>query len=155
LFKDFGLTAYSDILIAWKLTFRMTLHTFPDLFGDVLKNLERSRNLLMQSASIAHFEEAQEARIHFTKEFEGQAKRYKQEQRVSVVEWLSADQTKHANIDAHTELQRVRAANPLTTQWLFNTSAMRSWMRKSDVPRPVFWLSGIPGAGGIFRSISL
>jgi hypothetical protein len=113
----------------------------------VLKNLERSRDLLIQSASIAHFQEAQEARIEFTKKFENQAKREKQEQRLAVIEWLSADQAKRANTDEHVELQQRRATFPLTTQWLFNMGAMRGWLREHDASSTIFWLSGIPGAG--------
>jgi hypothetical protein len=136
-------------LIAWKLTFRLTFHAFADLFGDVLKNLERSRDLLLQSASIAHFQEAQEARILFTQEFKNQVKRENQEQRHAVIEWLSADQAKRASSDEHMELQQRRAEFPLTTQWLFNMGAMRGWLRRSDVSSPTFWLSGIPGAGSV------
>ena len=136
-------------LIAWKLTFRLTFHTFADLFGDVLKNLERSRDLLLQSASIAHFQEAQEARIQFTQEFKNRVKREKQEQRLAVIEWLSADQTKRVTSEEHMELQQRRAEFPLTTQWLFNMAAMRGWLRKSDASSPTFWLSGIPGAGNV------
>jgi len=142
-------------LLAWKLTFRLTFHTFANLFGDVLKNLERSRDLLLQSASIAHFQEAQEARIQFTQEFKTRVKREKQEQRLAVIEWLSADQAKRASCEEHTELQRRRAEFPFTTQWLFNMGAMKGWLRKSDASSPIFWLSGIPGAGNANPSSSL
>jgi hypothetical protein len=127
--------------LAWKLTFRLTFHTFSDLFGDVLKNLERSRDLLLQSANIAHFQEAQE--------FKNRVNREKQEQRLAVIEWLSADLVKRASSEEHMEFQQRRDEFPLTTQWLFNMSAMKSWMRKSDASNPIFWLSGIPGAGNI------
>jgi hypothetical protein len=140
---------------AWKLTFRLTFHTFGDMFGDVLKNLERSRDLLLQSASIAHFQEAREARVHFTQEFQDRSKREKQEQRLGVIEWLSADHAYRASCDQHEELQQRRKEFPLTTQWLFNISAMKGWMRKSDASNPTFWLSGIPGAGNVHLESSL
>lgn len=124
------------------------------MFGDVLKNLERSRDLLLQEASIAHFQEAQEARIRFTQEFQDRLKREKQEQRLGVIEWLSAAPANGASCNQHQELQRRRAEFPLTTQWLFNMSSMKSWMRKSDVSSPTFWLSGIPGAGNVYLESS-
>ncbi|TVY90811.1 Ankyrin [Lachnellula willkommii] len=131
----------------WKLTFRLTFHTFADMFGDVLKNLERSRGLLLQSASIAHYQEAQESRLQFTQEFQNRVKREKKEQWLAVIEWLSVDQAKHSSSTQHVELQQRRAEFPFTTQWLFNMGVMRGWMRKSDASSLSFWLSGIPGAG--------
>lgn len=131
----------------WKLTFRLTFHTFGDMFRDVLKDLERSRELLLQSANIAHFQEAREARIQFTQEFQDRLKREKQEQRLGVIEWLSADHANRASCDQHEELQQRRAEFPSTTQWLFKMAVFRGWMRKSDASSPTFWLCGIPGAG--------
>jgi hypothetical protein len=116
-----------------------------------LENLERSRDLLLQSANIAHFQETQEARIQFTLEFENRVNREKQEQRLAVIEWLSAGQGKRACSEEHMELQQRRDEFPPTTQWLSNMGAMRSWMRKSDASNPIFRLSGIPGAGNLNR----
>lgn len=123
------------------------------MFGDVLKNLERSRDLLFQSANVAHFQEAQEARILFSKEFRDRLEREKQEKRLALIDWLSpSDNPNYSVHDQHVELQGRRRQFPLTTQWLFNMGVMRGWMRKSDVSSPIFWLSGIPGAGRLVLS---
>jgi hypothetical protein len=131
---------------AWKLTFRLAFDTFREMFGDVLKNLERSRGLLLQSASVAHFQEAQDARILFTQEFQSRQNRDTQERMLAVVDWLAAEQSSSLQ---HIELQRRRADFPLTAQWPFGIGAMRSWMRRNDVSSLIFWLCGIPGAGNV------
>jgi hypothetical protein len=140
------LKADEDEIKAWKLAFRLTFNTFREMFGDVLKNLERSRGLLLQSASVAHFQEAQDARILFTQEFQSRQKRDIQEQMLAVVDWLAAEQSSALQ---HIELQQRRADFPLTAQWPFSIGAMRSWMRRNDVSSSIFWLCGIPGAGNV------
>ncbi|KAF4626218.1 hypothetical protein G7Y89_g11943 [Cudoniella acicularis] len=137
-------TADEDEIKAWKLTFRLTFNTSREMFGDVLKNLDRSRGLLLQSASVAHFQEAQDARILFTQEFQSRQKRDIQEQMLAVVDWLAAEQSSALQ---HIELQRRRADFPLTAQWPFSIGATKSWMRRNDVSSSIFWLCGIPGAG--------
>ena len=96
---------------AWKLAFKVALRTFDDMFGDVIKKLERSKELLLQSANIVHFREAQDARLLFTREFENQEKKRNNDRTLAVIEWLSPVS---CNID-HEELQSMRREYPDTT----------------------------------------
>ena len=127
----------------WRLAFKTTLHTFGDTFGDVIKKLERSKELLLQSASIAHFQEAQEGRILFAREFEAQSERTKQDRMLAVIDWLSAASS---DVD-HEVLQKKRREVPLITRWIFEESSMRSWLHTKGSYSPIFLICGIPGAG--------
>ena len=113
------------------------------MFGDVIKKLERSKELLLQSAGIAHFQEAQEGRLLFTREFEAQLERTKQDRMLAVIDWLSPVST---YVD-HEELQRNRSEFPHTTLWIFEESSMQTWLHTKGRSSPIFWICGIPGAG--------
>ncbi len=113
------------------------------MFGDVVEKLRRSKELLIQTASISEFQEAQNARLLITREFEAQRERDEKEQRLSVVEWLS-----HVTCQAqHEELQERRSVFPSTTRWIFDTIAAREWFRNDDKTGLILYIYGIPGAG--------
>ncbi|KAI9869154.1 MAG: hypothetical protein M1813_002978 [Trichoglossum hirsutum] len=133
--------------IIWKLT----LHDFQNMFKDVLEDLAHSRELLLESADIAHIRAAQDNR-HLVKEhFEAQVKKEKMEQRKAVKHWISAISC----ADYHEELQKKRRKFPGTTRWVFKESAIQQWLYESEPPNQPLWLRGIPGAGKtiLFSSI--
>lgn len=130
---------------AWKLTFKIALHTFGDMFGDVIKKLERSKELLLQSANIVHFQEAQDARLLFTREIENQAKKRNNDRTLAVIEWLSPAS---CNID-HEELQSMRREYPSTTRWIFKEPSLCRWFQTKMPATSTFWICGIPGAGKV------
>ena len=113
------------------------------MFGDVVEKLRRSKELLIQTASGSEFQQAQNARLLITREFEAQRERDGKEQRLSVIEWLS-HVTCHSQ---HEELQERRRVFPNTTRWLFDTTATRQWFRKDDESGLILYVYGIPGAG--------
>ena len=127
--------------LAWKIAFHTTFHSFGDEFGDVAKNLERSRELLIQSASISHFQEAQDARLFITRDFEARKEDEKLKQKTATVNWLSSVSL----TDQHQEIQEKRS--PGTARWIFNTAPFCNWLRNDGTYSPVFCLYGIPGAG--------
>lgn len=128
---------------AWRLAFKVTIHTFADMFGDVIKKLERSRELLLHSANIAHYQEAQEFRLLFAQKFEAQLEQTRKDQMLTVIDWLSP-----ASCDVdHEELQQRRKEFPDTTHWIFKQNSMRCWLQPDGRANPMFWICGIPGAG--------
>lgn len=131
----------------------MTVHTFGDMFGDVIKKLERSKELLLQSASIAHFQAAQESRLLFTQQFKAQTEQRQHDRKLAVIKWLSPVS---CSVD-HEELQRKRQEFPTTTQWFFKEDSLRHWLQQSGGSDPTFWILGIPGAGkaSLLRQIAL
>ena len=113
------------------------------MFGDVIKKLERSKLLLLQSANVEHFQEAQEARLIFSREIEALAERTKKDRMLTVIDWLSPTSC----CGDHEELQEKRREFPNTTRWIFRESCMHDWLRFDQGAKPMFWLCGIPGAG--------
>ena len=98
----------------------------------------------MERVSVAHFQDSQEARLRFTEELRAQRERERQDRLLTVVDWLSAEKSSKIQ---QKELNEKRANFPTTTRWIFAHSAFRDWLSKSGSMNPVFWLSGIPGAG--------
>ena len=113
------------------------------MFGDVTKNLKRSKELLIQSASIAHFKEAQDARLRLIEEFRMRREQEERNQTMTTVKWLSSVSW---NVQ-HEDIQEKRREFAGTTRWIFNTALFRDWLRKDESCSPIFWLYGIPGAG--------
>lgn len=113
------------------------------MFGDVIKKLERSKELLLDSASIAHYQEAQESRLLFAQEFETQLERTRQDRMLTVIDWLSPTS---CEVD-HEELQQKRKEFPDTTSWIFRQDSLRRWLQSDGVSSTMFWICGIPGAG--------
>lgn len=133
----------TETLTAWKIAFDTTTHTFGDKFGDVAKNLQRSKELLLQSASISHFQEAQDARLLIIQHFRAQREHERLEQTKTTVDWLSSVSCN----DEHEKIQGKRREFPGTTGWIFNTASFCEWLRNDETCSPEFWLYGIPGAG--------
>ena len=130
-------------MLAWKIAFQTTIHSFGDKFGDVAKNLERSKELLVQSASISQFREAQDTRIIIIRRFEAQMEHERLEQTFTTINWLSSVSWN----DEHERIQGKRLEFPGTSRWVFDTAPFREWLRTTESCSPVFWLYGIPGAG--------
>lgn len=120
------------------------------MFGDVVKKLERSKELLLHSADIAHYQEAQEFRWRFAREFEAQLEETRKKRMLTVIDWLSPTS---CDVD-HEELQQKRDEFPDTTRWIFTQISMRRWMQPDGKFNPTFWIYGIPGAGSDFSSMN-
>jgi hypothetical protein len=136
--------------IGWQILFKLTFRTFDGLFGDVLKNLERSKQLLLTLADISHFQEAQQHfhvtqkhRLEAQEEFNMNRQRAEKEKLFTVLDWLSPI----SQSNKHYEIQQHRRKFPLTTQWLFNDRSWLDFINCGAFKPEIFWLSGIPGAG--------
>ena len=121
------------------------------MFGEVLKNLDRSKALLMNAASVAHFEDAQQAfedaqqaRRLWVADYEERVKRDQKARMCAVVEWLSANKS---HIDQQEALQKIRLGLPQSGTWIHKLSPFKDWLREDKGKSLVFWLTGIPGAG--------
>lgn len=115
------------------------------MFDDVVKNLQRSKELLVQTASVWHFQNAQDARLLMIKQFEALREKDEQDRRLNVVNWLSPVSCQFS----HECVQGRRRAFPDTTRWIFETTVMHEWIRSDEASSPILWLSGIPGAGSL------
>ncbi|KAA6406931.1 MAG: hypothetical protein FRX48_09229 [Lasallia pustulata] len=136
---------------AWKITMKLAFRTFRSMFEDVLKNLERSKDLLYRSADIASFREAQDSRALFQQQFDAQEERERRDRKSTVLEWLSHESCERF----HEELQEKRKGFPNTARWIFQETAYNEWLSGTRARDQPFWISGIPGAGKtvLFSSI--
>lgn len=121
------------------------------MFGEVLKSLDRSKALLMNAASVAHFEDAQQAiedaqqaRRLWKADYEERIERDQKARMFAVVDWLSANKS---HTDQQEALQKLRLELPQSGTWIYKLSPFQDWLREDNSMSLVFWLTGIPGAG--------
>ncbi len=137
--------------IAWKIAFKTAFRSFADMYGDVVQNLSRSKELLIQTASVQHFEEAQNTRERITREFDEQICRDERHRKSYVIDWLS-----HVPCDdRHSELRRNLCLYPNSTHWVFNQRQVSEWFLGSETCSMILWIFGIPGAGELLRVCAL
>ena len=145
-----GIVNTSFLFQGWKITMKLALHDFSYMFGDILKNLERSKDALFRSADIAHFREAQDARSLFTQHYQAQVRQETLEKIMTVRQWL-----KYQSCDRyHEELRERREGFPETTKWVLRERVMMEWLTGSTRRDQPFWISGIPGAGNVLPYIA-
>ena len=117
----------------------------------MVKNLQGSKELLVQTASVWHFQEAQDARVRVSQDFESHKFRDDQRRKSYVVDWLS-----HVSCqNRHMELRREQRSYPESTRWIFKTTELYEWFRAGETSSPLLWVSGIPGAGSLHSVITL
>ncbi|KAL9614732.1 MAG: hypothetical protein Q9167_000801 [Letrouitia subvulpina] len=145
---------YEDILLfhkravsffkrtGWEMLWQLTSRTLDDLFGDVIANLSRSKQLLFEAANVAHYSAANDDRMILLRRIETENQIEDQRRKIFVQEWLSAISCE----DIHNELRELRGKFPGTTEWVHENELLRRWL-KEPLGDQLFWLSGIPGAG--------
>src|SRR5271170_252123 len=109
--------------VGWQIALKLTFRTFDGLFGDLLKNLENSKRLLLVSADVAHFQETNkffhemyQARLQERESFKRQQEEDARERLLTVLDWLLP--TSQTNL--YNELQQQREEFPGTTNWIFS-----------------------------------
>ena len=123
----------------------MSCRTLDDMFGDILSNLEWSKDLLLSTASIAHYQAAHDSRLQQESMFQTQQEMSRIQRRTFVDDWLNP--TEHYT--RHEQLCEVRAMYPQTARWIFDDPSWKKWLNEEDKSRRIFWTSGSPGAGRI------
>ena len=117
--------------------------TFENEFGEVVANLEHSKKILLDSANVIHMTDARHERSLIAKRMQAHNLEVAQQRIRFVYDWLSAVDCD----EVHDGLKQRRDAYPDTATWIYHNEVFQSWMNKKSDDRPVFWLSGILGAG--------
>lgn len=117
------------------------------MFEDILKKLNRSRQLLLQSAYIAHFQESQAARRDISRHFQVLLEAQKHTKWLAVMDRVSTESKWKTQ---HQEIQELRSKLPQTTRWIYKEPAMMNWLEGSHPQPRILWIRGIPGAGKSF-----
>ena len=113
------------------------------MYGDVVQTIARSRDLLIQIASVREFEEAQDARKRISQEFSELRSREEEHRRTLVVDRLS-----HVCCDdRHEQLRAEIGLYPESTRWVFNETKVSEWLHGLEANDLTLWVFGIPGAG--------
>ncbi len=140
-----------SIYAGWQIVFKLTFNTFESLFGDVLKNLERSKQLLLTLADVSHFQEVQhhfletqQHRLKTQEEYKRDKEVEEKDKTFTVLDWLSP----LSQLNQHNRIKQDREEFPLATQWLLNDPSWRDWIHEEGGDLAIFWVSGIPGSGG-------
>src|SRR5947207_963966 len=113
------------------------------MFDDIFSNLERSKDLFYSSASIAHYQAAQEARLQLAIMFKTQQETARAQKRAVVHAWLNP--TEHHGWQE--QLCDLRREYPQTAKWIFDEPCWNNWFNNEKKNGRIFWVSGIPGAG--------
>lgn len=113
------------------------------MFDDVFSNLERSKELLYSSASIAHYQAAQVARQQIETMFKSQQEAARAQKRDFILGWLNPAE----HHELHEQLCDLRGEYPQTTKWIYEEPCWKNWLSNEQTSGRVFCISGIPGAG--------
>jgi hypothetical protein len=117
------------------------LKDFDCQFKKILGSLASHKRLIEENAKEEELKAAKLARELAEKHFLAQRKVQREQQWRAVIEWLSPANPK---LDQE-ECMEITALYPRTGTWLYEDKRYKSWLALNGCP--IFWLSGIPGAG--------
>jgi len=108
-----------------------------------LNDLLRHRELIESTANLEQIQESRDARLKLQASFSALEREQGRVQTLAVVNWLSAAES---SLDQET-FAETRLLIPTTGRWILEEEKIKAWLDPKDSSVPVFWLSGIPGAG--------
>jgi len=108
-----------------------------------LNDLLRHRELIESAANLEQIQESREARLKSEASFAALEKEQRRVQTLAVVNWLSAAD---ASLDQQAYAE-TRLIIPTSGHWILQQEKIKAWLDPTDNLVPIFWLSGIPGAG--------
>ena len=117
--------------------------TFENEFGEVVAKLENSKNILLDTANVIHMTDTSKTRSLIEARVQAENLEAAQQRMRFVQDWLSAVDCG----EIHDSLRQRRDAYPDTATWIHRNTIFQLWMNKKSGDSPVFWLSGILGAG--------
>ncbi|KFA52172.1 hypothetical protein S40293_00599 [Stachybotrys chartarum IBT 40293] len=127
----------------WKQLFAASWRDFTLEVKHIQQNIERSKRLIENKASLVEFEEIQNHRISAINSFQKDKITQNERHRAMVLQWLSP-------LNIETEQERLRGIRSICKdpgRWLLEDSRFQNWFNPEFSTRPLLWLSGIPGAG--------
>ena len=116
---------------------------FENELGDVVEKMEYSKRTLLDTANVIHMTDATNERSLIADRIQAQNLEAAQQRMRFVQDWLSAVDCE----EIHDGLRQRRDAYPDTATWIYRNEVFELWMNKKSGDSPVFWLSGILGAG--------
>jgi hypothetical protein len=131
---------------------------FDSTFGGILKNLERHKDYVEASATIAHYQKYHEDIENLNRNLEVLVDEEQRKKSVAVSDWLAVGRQPQRYHEANL---RTREPYPTTAQWIFGNDHIKDVLGAGVPVTPIIWINGIPGAGtscftfGILRNLTL
>jgi hypothetical protein len=150
---------------AWRQVFRSLWKDFETRFNDILRSLSGSRQLIIEQASLVHYQQYQQDRetlrgyiTRYEHDREEKKLQVKKQERAEmdkkyrdVLAWFSATQS---TVPDHHRFGDTRNQYPGTGQWILKDEKIRK--RMEDMPdSSIMWMNGKPGAGIIYNVLRL
>jgi hypothetical protein len=128
---------------AWRQFFNATWKDFQESSKSILNDMTHHRELIERGASLEQIQESRDARLQFQASFDAVLREQNLAKKIAVINWLSA-------ADAALDQESCTSARydiHESGRWILREPKIKEWLDPADSSVPIFWLSGIPGAG--------
>lgn len=142
----------------WQQLFRSLWKDFGSRFKQILENLGRHKQLIVEQAALLHFqqyrENSQKTLIHIQqyerhrsedlKRLEAREEDERRNKYLAISAWFSAAQT---TIQDHETFCEIRSQNVGSGDWILREEKVQNWIELDPPVCSILWLYGISGAG--------
>lgn len=128
----------------WKRFFKSMWKDFGTKFNGILKKLLHHKKLVEDRATLTQYRRYQEDMTDMKSKLDEIVIEETNKKRREVKEWLAVDSPPEFDHDAYRE---TRGDYPGTGDWIAEHETIKSWLDADNPPRPLLWMTGIPGAG--------
>ena len=108
-----------------------------------MNDIIRHRELIERKTNLLGIQESRDARLQSQASFEALERDQNLAKTLAVVNWLSAADVA---LD-HEDFAGKRQYTPDSGSWVLDLPKVKDWFDPANPSVPIFWLSGIPGAG--------
>jgi hypothetical protein len=108
-----------------------------------LNDITRHRELIERKTNLLGIQESRDARLQSQASFAALEREQNLAKMLAVVNWLSAADITLDQEDFAGKRQYI----PGSGRWVLDVPKIKDWFNPADCSVPIFWLSGIPGAG--------
>jgi len=127
----------------WRQFFNATWKDFRESSRPILNDITRHRELIERKTNLLGIQESRDARLQSQASFAALEREQNLAKTLAVVNWLFA-----ADIALdHEDFADKRRYTPDSGRWALETRKLKDWFDPANASVPIFWLSGIPGAG--------
>lgn len=114
------------------------------LLGDHVMNSQDQHDYIRIHLQ-RHIDQYERDRVELLSKARKEERRRKEENRYSVLTWMSTPGVPQS--EYHAQFKKIRDENPDTGQWIVNEDKMSNWMNEEIPTHSMLWLNGKKGAG--------
>ena len=127
----------------WRQFFNATWKDFQESSRPILNDITRHRELIERKTNLLGIQESRDARLQSQTSFAALEREQNLAKTLAVVNWLSAADVA---LD-HEDFAGKRQYTPESGSWVLGMPEVKDWLDPANFSVPIFWLSGILGAG--------